>query len=543
MASNLVVSVDVTFLEAIPMRKRASKLLLVLTVCLFGCTRGGVSQQAAETTSEAAPGLTQRMRSPCVAGQFYPSSAEELGGMVKGYIEAAHTPELSGDLIGLVAPHAGYIYSGPVAGYSYAALKGRQVRTVILVGPSHQGMPLSGAALSSYDAWETPLGAVPVNQEINRRLLAASNRFRLQDAAHAQEHCLEVQLPFLQSVLAEFTIVPIVFADAGRANVTAIAEAVASVADETTLVVASTDLSHYPEQKAASEVDHAILGAICTMDADRIETVDREQLARGIANLHCTACGLGPVIVCIEAAKKLGASRATLLHYANSAEVEPGTADRCVGYGAVAFTGVMRMPDTPPAAVSEGELDQSQQAYLLKLARDTIARYLADGSRLEIATTDEAMQRERAVFVTLTRGGQLRGCIGQIMARYPLAEAVRNAAISAATEDPRFRPVTAGELASLHIEISVLSPMQPIDDYQDVVVGRHGVLVTRGMRSGVFLPQVAPEQGWDRDEMLRNLCAHKAGLPPDAYKDPETELYVFTAQVFGEPRDEGRVTE
>ncbi|HCU33920.1 MAG TPA: hypothetical protein DGT21_00320 [Armatimonadetes bacterium] len=534
---------DVTFLEAILMRKGASKLLLVLTVCLFGCTRGGVSQQAAETVSEAAPDPTQRVRPPCVAGQFYPSSADELRGMVRGYIEAAHAPELSGDLFAVMAPHAGYIYSGPVAGYSYAALKGKQVKTVILIGPSHRGMPLSGAALSSFDAWETPLGAVPVNQEVNRRLLAASSRFKLQDAAHAEEHSLEVQVPFLQSVLAGFSIVPIVFADAGRANVTAIAEAVASIADDTTIVIASTDLSHYPEQKAASEVDHAILGAICTMDADRIETVDREQLARGIPNLHCTACGLGPVVACIEAAKKLGASRGAVLHYANSAEVEPRTADRCVGYGAVAFTGVRRMPDTPPAAVSEGELDQSQQAYLLKLARDTIARYLADGSRLETATKDEAMQRERAVFVTLTKGGQLRGCIGQIMARYPLAEAVRNAAISAATEDPRFRPVTVGELASLHIEISVLSPMQPIDDYQDVVVGRHGVLVTRGMRSGVFLPQVAPEQGWDRDEMLRNLCAHKAGLPPDAYKDPETELYVFTAQVFGEPHGEGRATE
>ncbi len=487
------------------MRKRASKLLLLLAALLLGCTRGGVSQPAGEAVSGPTPTPAERVRPPSVAGQFYPDNAAQLRDMVSGYVAAAHVPDLDGDLIALIAPHAGYIYSGPVAGYSYAALKGKQVRTVILIGPSHRGMPLSGAALSSYDAWETPLGAVPVNQEVNRRLLAASSRFTLQDAAHANEHCLEVHLPFLQSVLGEFGIVPIVFADAGRANVNAVAEAVASVADDTTIIIASTDLSHYPEAKAASEVDHAILEAICTMDAGRIEAVDAEQLARGIPNLHCTACGLGPVVACIEAARKLGASRGTLLHYANSAEVEPRTADRCVGYGAVAFTGVRRMPDTPPAAVSEGELDQPQQAYLLKLARDTIARYLADGSRLEVSTTDEAMQRERAVFVTLTKGGQLRGCIGQIMARYPLAEAVRNAAISAATEDPRFRPVTAGELASLHIEISVLSPMQPVESYEDLVVGKHGALVKRGMRSGVFLPQVAPEQGWDRDEMLRNL--------------------------------------
>lgn len=527
------------------MLKRAWSLLPAFTLCLLGCARGGVSQQAATATPEAPAGETGtvRVRPACVAGQFYPGNAEQLRDMVDRCLDAAHPTELRDDLIALMAPHAGYIYSGPVAGYAYAALKGKRVETVILIGPSHHGMPLGGAALSSYDAWETPLGTVPVNQEVNRRLLAASGRFKLQDAAHAEEHCLEVHLPFLQSVLAEFSVVPIVFVDAGRANVNAIADAVASIADDKTIIIASTDLSHYPEAKAASEVDHAILEAFCTMDAGRIEAVDREQLARGSPNLHCTACGLGPVVACIEAAKKLGASRATLLHYANSAEVEPDTTDRCVGYGAVAFTGVRGMPDTPPAAVSEGELDQSQQAYLLKLARDTIAQYLTDGSLIEISTTDEDMHEQRAVFVTLTKDEQLRGCIGQIMARYPLAEAVRNAAVSAATEDPRFRPVAAAELASLHIEISVLSPMQPVNGYQDVVVGKHGALVKRGMRSGVFLPQVAPEQGWDRDEMLRNLCAHKAGLPPDAYKDAETELYVFTAQVFGEPHGERRATD
>jgi len=182
---------------------------------------------------------------------------------------------------------------------------------------------------------------------------------------------------------------------------------------------------------------------------------------------------------------------------------------------------------------NHGELNERQQRLLLKLARDTIAQWVTSRTMPELPTGEPIFEEPRAVFVTLHKHGQLRGCIGTLEPREPLAAAVRSSAISAATQDPRFSPVTADELDDLHIEISVLSPLRKVDSPDEIIVGVHGVMVAHGMRRGVFLPQVAVEQGWDRDTMLNYLCAHKAGLPADAWRHG-ADLYVFTAQVFGE---------
>ncbi len=519
------------------MKRAAQHLPGLVLIAILGCSRNLEPQQAA--AQPPAPAETASVRATCVAGQFYRADPEGLAADVNGYLAAAQVPEITDDIIAVIAPHAGYEFSGAVAGYSYAILKDRSYDTVILVGPSHRGMPLSGAALSSHDFWETPLGKVPVSQEMNEKLLAASSRFKMSDTAHDGEHSLETQLPFLQTVLEEFSIVPIVFSDFGPHNTQPLGQAIASVANEKTLLVVSTDLSHFPTAEQAKTVDHEILDAICSLDVDTVYAADRELLARDIPNLHCTACGLGPVVAGMGAAKMLGATRADMLHYANSADADPRSASRCVGYGAVVFVGARKAATSSgePGAAPSVELDKAQQQYLLKLARSSIKAHLGTGTLPDIATSDPAMHEQRAVFVTLTKDGKLRGCIGQIIARHALAVAVRDAAVSAAVRDHRFSPVTRDELKELHIEISVLSPMEPVASYTDIKVGKHGVMVVRGRRNGVYLPQVAPEQGWNREQMLENLCSHKAGLAGDAYKDPNTELYVFTAQVFGESEE------
>lgn len=185
------------------------------------------------------------------------------------------------------------------------------------------------------------------------------------------------------------------------------------------------------------------------------------------------------------------------------------------------------------AGPEHGELNEQQQQILLQLARETIEEYVRDGTVPELPEGDPAFLPERAVFVTLHKHGQLRGCIGELEAREPLAEAVRSSAISAATRDPRFPPVGPDEVDDIEIEISVLSPLRKVESPDEITVGEHGVMVAEGMRRGVFLPQVAPEQGWDRDTMLSYLCAHKAGLPADAWCRG-ADLYVFTTQVFSE---------
>ena len=180
-----------------------------------------------------------------------------------------------------------------------------------------------------------------------------------------------------------------------------------------------------------------------------------------------------------------------------------------------------------------GELNEQQQKTLLRLARETIAQYARDRNVPEVPSGEPAFEAPRAVFVTLHKRGMLRGCIGSLEARLPLAEAVRSSAVSAAFGDPRFPAVTAGEVDDLEIEISVLSPMRRVESADEITVGEHGVVVSQGMRSGVFLPLVATEQGWDRETMLNCLCAHKAGLPEDAWRRG-CDLSVFTTQVFSE---------
>ncbi|HPQ81047.1 MAG TPA: AmmeMemoRadiSam system protein A [bacterium] len=178
-------------------------------------------------------------------------------------------------------------------------------------------------------------------------------------------------------------------------------------------------------------------------------------------------------------------------------------------------------------------LSREEMKLLLKLARDSIERYLKDGGRIEFPKATRALREECGAFVTLHMRGDLRGCIGNMVGRGPLLETVREMAIAAAFQDPRFPRVDPKEMGDIDIEISVLSPMRRVKDVSEIEVGRHGILIRRGMNQGVLLPQVATEWGWDRDEFLRNTCA-KAGLPEDAWKDPNTSIEIFSAQVFGE---------
>lgn len=523
------------------MMKTVHALAAVIAIVLAGCT----TQRATNDTAQAnevpvAESTEKSCRQPARAGMFYPADPKELATAVDGYLGEKAGLLLEGHIIGLMAPHAGYEFSGATAGAAYAALEGREYDIIVILGPSHRGVPLTGAALSGHETWKTPLGEVAVNREFNQKLKDRCSRFSFNDRAHAGEHSIEVQLPFLQRVLDDFSIVPIVFSDFEPSNVDPIAQAIAAVAGDTkTLIVASTDMSHYPPAQQAREVDRAILETICTMEPQAVREKNAELLSSDYDNLHCTLCGLGPVIACMKASRALGAKYAGDLDYTNSAEADVRTVGRCVGYGAVIFHGTRKAIAEEEETKDQPEfrLDQDQQAYLLELARLTIANEL--GAECALPATDDPMMHEkRAVFVTLKKDAKLRGCIGQIIAEQPLAAAVQDAAFSAATRDHRFVPMTNRELDDIQIEISVLSPMEPVEHYDNIEVGKHGVLVRQGRQTGVFLPQVAPEQGWDRQQMLSNLCAHKAGLAPDAYKDPETELYVFTAQVFHEEEED-----
>ncbi len=466
-------------------------------------------------------------RPPAVAGQFYPADPEALRSNVDGFLSRAARHPLEGELVAILVPHAGYEYSGAVAAEGFRAIASDPA-TVVLLGPSHH-VGVRGAALVAHGSFRTPLGTVPIDETLAGRLLAASPVFAEQADAHAPEHSLEVQLPFLQRRFKNFRIVPILMntddREVARKAGLAIAEAIRG---RKVLLVISSDLSHYPPRDTARAVDETFLRALARLDPEFQQLTGHWLMSRGEPQEETVACGETALWAGLYAVRALGADRAQLLRYANSGEIVPATAGRSVGYGAVAFVRSGRAPRT------EFTLDEPARKRLLAAARSSIAEGLAGKTfALEPLQDDRDFNLPAAVFVTLTQGGHLRGCIGTTVPQFGLWEAVRYFARSAAFEDQRFKPLEPRELAATHIEISILSSPHRVTNAGAIVPGRDGVVVRKGSRSGLFLSTVW-EQLPDKTQFLDEVCSQKAGLSPDCWKDPSVELQVFRSEVFAE---------
>jgi hypothetical protein len=347
---------------------------------------------------------------------------------------------------------------------------------------------------------------------------------------------VEVQVPFIQFLFPQARIVPAVVGDVDAALCDRFGAALAWVCKgRRALVVASSDLSHYPSAADAQRVDKKTLEAIPSLDPAALIAAIQTQAKRRIPGLDTSACGAAPIMAAMAAARAMGATGGRVVSYANSGDIPVGERDRVVGYGAVVLgSGLAPIPEAAPAPpAAAATLSAEDKRALLALARKTITRFLTTGMVPLPRGFSPAAMAERGAFVTLQKRGCLCGCIGHMTADRPLAMLVGAMAMQAAFEDPRFCRVTLEDLAELDIEISVLTPMKQVSGPADIVVGRDGVLLTAGGASAVFLPQVAPEQGWGRDEMLDNLSC-KAGLPPSAWRQGGACFYTFQAEVFGE---------
>jgi AmmeMemoRadiSam system protein B/AmmeMemoRadiSam system protein A len=508
---------------------KAVLAMALLFLAIAGCTEAPTtvgsptptaSLAAGEVVATMAPGL---VRPPAVAGTFYPENAEELGAMVDAFL--APVQGLDGEPIGLIVPHAGYVYSGWVAAYGFKQLAGVDYDTVVIIGPNHQDPTFRDISVYARGAFETPLGLVPVDEEVAQALLDASEYIVFDPEVHAQEHSVEVQLPFLQRLYERPKIVPIVIGQPTEENVELLSQALVRVlSGKRALLIASSDMSHYPAYDDAVRVDTATLAAIETGDPEKVLAALEESMSSGVPELATCLCGQGPVLTVMKAAAELGANQVTILQYANSADSPFVEGDRSgvVGYGAV-----MLWRYEPP------DLDSEEKARLLTVARESIAQYLRDGTLPDPDETDPDLVRKSGAFVTLEMAGELRGCIGHILAQEPLVTTVQQAAVSAATQDPRFPPLTVKELEKVTVEISVLSPFRRITNVEEIEVGTHGLYIVADGGRGLLLPQVATDEGWTRDQFLNAVC-RKAGLPEDAWRTGGTALYTFTAIVFGE---------
>lgn len=482
-----------------------------------------------------------RLRPAGVAGMFYPADPAELTGMMDTLLSQVSLPKIDGQIVAVVAPHAGYPYSGPVAAYTYAALKGHKFARVVVIAPSHYEA-FDFTSVYDGDGYVTPLGTVPVDKVFARQLTRMSSTLQLSERGHlatsaGAEHAIEVQLPWLQHVLGSFTLVPIVMGDQSYESSRALGVALAKLIQKQrqqnnggsrhaagdTLILASSDLSHYHRYNDAEAIDHKTLNAL--------QAWDYLSMSRNFETRVWEACGGAPIVAAMIAAERLGANQGQVLDYANSGDVT-GDHSRVVGYSADVFV------QAPGGTAREVpfSLNEQEKEELLALARSSVEHAIRDRILYEpAAPADPAFDQERGAFVTLSEEGKLRGCVGYTSAVEPLYKAVRDTAALAALRDPRFRPVSVQELPQLQYEISVLSPLLHVHDVREIEVGQHGLLMKNGNREGLLLPQVPVEQHWDRITFLEQTCV-KAGMDPDCWKDDNTDIFRFTALVFGEHR-------
>ncbi|MCK4403764.1 MAG: AmmeMemoRadiSam system protein B [candidate division Zixibacteria bacterium] len=522
--------------------KRNLNLLFFLFVFLFtflylsNCGKQSNSEAETDTKKEGRFKM-EKIRKPTVANQFYPGDPVTLTRQITAFFKKAKKEPIPGKIIGLIAPHAGYMYSGQVAAYAFKLLEGFSFETVVVICPTHIAL-FRGASIYNGGAYETPLGVIAVDTSLAGKMADANERVFLSTKGHGfvgmrGEHSLEVELPFLQLVLGKFKLVPIVIGDQDQATCEALAEAlIKSLKGESALIVASSDLSHFHPYDEAVRLDNIVINHVNSFDA--------EALFSDLAAGTCEACGGSPVVATMLAAKGLGADKAKVLKYANSGDV---TGDRSgvVGYmAAVLYDSGAKHEDEKKSEKekerNKGGLSEKDKETLMHIARTTIEHKVKGKEPPEFEADSPILREKRGAFVTIHKQGRLRGCIGYIEAIKPLWVTIQEMAESAALNDPRFPPVSPDELGLLDLEISVLTPLKRIKDINEIQIGKHGILLKSGYHQGVFLPQVATEQGWDRITFLNEIC-FKAGIhDKNCWKSEDAEIYIFSAEVFEEKK-------
>ncbi|MBI4648284.1 MAG: AmmeMemoRadiSam system protein B [Bacteroidia bacterium] len=474
-------------------------------------------------------------RRPAVAGQFYPGSQDELKKEVAGLFQKAKPCE-SSDVLAIICPHAGYVYSGQVAATSFNQIdKEKEYENIFVIGSTHS-YPFDGASVYNIGNYSTPLGTVEVNIELANELIKKHEVFSFQRDIDSYEHSVEVQLPFLQHIMKKkFKIVPIVVGAQNQETCKQIAEALKPYFSSKNLFVISTDFSHYPDYKNAVIVDKATADAIVSNSPEQLMNTISSNSAKKIRNLSTSVCGWTSVLTLLYITQEMKEVQYKQIQYRNSGDVS-GDSSRVVGYWSIAVSGKISQDAGMGQKKDSSDffLADEEKIALLKLARATIIERLEKDKVSELKDSDfsETVRQHLGAFVTLHKDGELRGCIGRFLPEEPLYSVVQDMAISAALFDSRFMPVTAKEITQLEIEISVLSPLKQISSLDEFELGKHGIYIKKGFHSGTYLPQVAKETKWTKEEFVSHCSQYKAGLGADGWKD--ADLFIYEANVFSE---------
>jgi len=420
------------------------------------------------------------IRNPVVSGQFYPESPDQLRAMIEGFVDEKAA---KADVIGLVSPHAGYIYSGPVAGAVISRIEFKD--TFVIIGPNHTGMgkPLS---IMTQGIWKTPLGEIEIDSELGKHILATSSHLQEDSAAHQFEHSIEVQIPFLQYFKRDIRLVPIMLAYSSLAIYKEIGKELAKAIKDLNrevVIIASSDMTHYESQASAQRKDTQAIEAILDLNED--------ELFRRVDVLNISMCGYAPTVSLISAAKELGATGAELVRYQTSGDTT-GDYSAVVGYAGIIIT---------------------RMSPVVRLAKETVETYVKESKTPQPEELTPEMKEKAGVFVSIHKFGELRGCIGTFEPQQEnVAGEIISNAVSSATRDPRFLPIAASELKDLSYSVDVLTKPEPIKSKDQLDPKKYGVIVECGLRRGLLLPDL---EEVDTVDYQIDICRQKAGIMPD----------------------------
>lgn len=458
-------------------------------------------------------GRNRRVRPSALAGAWYPANRAELALQVEGFLARAGTARMKVRPVALIAPHAGYVYSGAVAAHAFRLVRGRTYERVIVLAPSHH-KGFRGFSIMDVAAYRTPLGEIPLDGPVCRAMRKHPLHVA-DDSMHVPEHAIEIELPFLQVTVKGVKLVPILVGSLGPGDAAKISEALSAYASPETLIVVSSDFTHYGRRFGYVPFRENVPERLRELDMGAVDLIlkkDCEGYARYLKKTGATICGRNAIAILLRMLPKEAEGK--LLKYDTSGRITGDFANSVSYVSAVFFVptghGERAMSSLQDSLATE------EKRTLLRLARETIEQYLKTGKLPELGEGREgltpSLKAKAGAFVTLKERGRLRGCIGR--SGYPeladelppVYQAVRLMAVQSATRDQRFPAVRPAEMGAVEIEISALTIAREVGCPEDFPVGGHGIIIRKGSRSAVFLPQVAPAQGWDRDETLNHLC-------------------------------------
>ena len=506
-------------------------VVLMCACGLFGCS--------AEKPAPGEVAMVKKVMVSPLAGQWFPANEralrEEIAERCQGLVVVRKK-----NVCAAVVPHAGYRYSGRVAAGVYMRIDPTRFERVIVMGPSHYVGMHNQISIADATHFATPLGELRVDTEFVARLRKLPF-VTCHPEAHTREHSDQIQLPLIQACLS--TNLPVVCMVCGQFDATNLLAAAASfktLLDDRTLLVASSDFTHYGANYGYVPFNKDVVKNLETLDLGIFDLFANKDVAGFMKRLDetgATVCGRDPLSFLL--AMMPADAKVERTAYETSGQMTHDTRNS-VSYIGALVTGSWSLASKEKKDMTNGSemLSDEDCTRLLGLARETVTQALRTGathvSGAEPKGLTEGMKAVRGGFVTLNKHGELRGCIGEIVPRREIWKVVREQALNAAFHDPRFSPVQAEELGAIDVEISILTPPRPVGSWKEIELGRHGMVLSKSGHSAVFLPQVAPEQGWDIEETLTHL-SRKAGLPPDAWRTG-AEYLVFEAQVIHEKK-------